>query len=130
MDFIITINGAPLAALVKALAAYNTSNPGAPLTEPQLVQRLVDGQLEALVASYLKTKIRPVDFLQRFTPAERVAIRTAAQTNAAIDDYLQMLAAVGAGELDLTHELTIAGVQALEAAQLLAPGRAAEILAL
>lgn len=131
MEITITVpdSGARMSAIERALIAYNARN-SPPLNPQTFVQRLVDGQLDSLVASYLTTKVRPVDFLQRFTVEERTAIRGAAKSSPAIDDYLQMLAAVGAGELDLTHPLTTAGVQALEAAGLIAAGRAAQILAL
>lgn len=130
MEYTVTVDGgAQAAALDRAVAIYNERNTP-PLTAHALLQRIVSGQLDALVQSHLKTKIRPLDFLQRFTLEERSAIRTAAKSSPAIDDYLQMLAAVGAGELDLTHPLTAGGVQALEAAGLIAAGRAAQILAL
>ena len=130
MNYTVTVpdGSARAQALAKAAEAFNASNPA--LTNEQFVQRIVDGQLDSLVASYLKTKIRPIDFLQRFTPQERAAIRSTAKTNPAVEDYLEMLAAVGTGELDLTHDLTVAGVQALEAAGLIAAGRAAQILAI
>lgn len=130
MEYTVTVgDGAQAAALDRAIALYNERN-SPPLTAHDLVQRIVSGQLDALVQSHLKTKIRPVDFLQRFTLEERAAIRSTAKTNPQVEDYLQMLAAVGNAELDLTHPLTTAGVQALEAAGLIAAGRAAQILAL
>jgi hypothetical protein len=128
MDITITIpdDGARAKALVKAIEAYNARNPI--LSGVAFVQKMLYSQLDSLVGSYLTTKITPVEFLQRFTAQERVAIRTAADSDAALDDYLELLQA--AQEVDLTHDVTIVGVQALEQAGLIAQGRAAEILAL
>lgn len=127
MEIVTTIAGtAKLAALSRALLAYNQSNPA--LTEEQFVQKLVDGQLDGLVKAYVVTQLTKLAFLNRFTSDERIAIRTAAQTSPAIHDYLAMLDA--AQDVDLLDARTIGGVQALEAAGLLAEGRGAEILAL
>jgi hypothetical protein len=68
-----------------------------------------------------------LEFLRRFTGAERITLRTVAKQNPALEDYMALLDAaqdVNTGDAD-----TIAGVQFLEAAGLLAAGRAAEILA-
>jgi hypothetical protein len=67
-----------------------------------------------------------LEFLRRFTGAERVTLRTVAKQNPALEDYMALLDAaqdVNTGDPD-----TIAGVQFLEAAGLLAAGRAGEIL--
>jgi hypothetical protein len=129
MEFAITLaEGARITALNKALAAYNASHYDAPLSATQFVQKMVDGQVNSLVASYLVTTVSRLAFMQRFTAEERVAIRTAAQSSPAIEDYLQMLNV--SEQVDLTHALTVSGVQQLEAAGLIAAGRAAEILAL
>jgi hypothetical protein len=112
-------------ALMRALTAYNASNPT--LTVEQYLQKLVDAQLDNLAQSYAVARIAPFDFLSRFTPAERANIRTAAQGNAAIADYIAM--AETAPSINLTSELTTTGVNALEAAGLIGAGRAAEILA-
>jgi hypothetical protein len=113
-------------ALAKAVEAYNVRNPV--LSGQEFLQMMIEQQLDSLAASYLTISIDPVEFLQRFTAQERVAIRAAAQSSPVIDDYLHMLDA--AKSVNLTHDVTIAGVQALEAAELIATGRAAEILAL
>jgi hypothetical protein len=130
MDFTVTIAdaGAPATALTKGLAAYNVSHPEAPLTSAQFVQKLVDGQIGALVTSYVVTTVSKLEFMQRFTSEERIAVRTAADSNAAVKDYLEMLNA--SEVVDLTHALTVAGVQSLEAATLIGAGRAVQILAL
>lgn len=80
-----------------------------------------------------------LEFRQRFTEAEKIAIELASLDNsaapmaqrqmaAALRVYLADLAA--ANFVDLTRPDTIAGVQRLEQFGILAPGRAAEILAL
>jgi hypothetical protein len=66
--------------------------------------------------------------LERFEPEERVAIRTAAQSSIAIQDYLELVNV--SDSIDLTYATTKSGVQALETAGLLDSGRAADILAL
>lgn len=65
-------------------------------------------------------------FRNRFTPAEKVALYTAAESSVQIKIYLDDLAA--ATFVDPERPDTIAGVQALEAATIIGPGRAAEIL--
>lgn len=127
MDYTISVNENPKAiALQRALDAYNASNQ--PLTPEGFMQKLIDGQLSNLVASYVVTSLTKRAFLERFTPEERVAIRTAAQSSVAIQDYLELVSV--SDEIDLTYATTVAGVQELEAAGLIAAGRAAEILAL
>lgn len=76
-------------------------------------------------------EISGVQYLRRFTQAERIAIRTAAAGSAVLDDYLKLLDATIAqgGIVNLDDPDTIAAVNLLEQANLLAPGRAAEVLA-
>lgn len=129
MDITVTItNDHRFTALQAALAAYNQGNP--PLTEAQFVQKLIDGAVDGFVGAYLNTRIDVIDFLERFTAAERVAIRTEGKTNPVIDDYLKLLDAAPGGKVNLTGERTIAGVQTLESEGLIGLGRAAEILTL
>lgn len=71
--------------------------------------------------------ITKVAYLRRFTTDERVGIRTAAKTSAVLEDYLSMMEL--AEEINLDDPDTIAAVQMLESAGLIAPGRAAEVLA-
>ena len=71
--------------------------------------------------------ITKVAYLKRFTQTERIGIREAAKVNAVVEDYLELLNLEQ--DVDLADPETIAGVQQLEAAGLLATGRAAEILA-
>lgn len=128
MEFNVSVAaGAKMAALNKAVQAYNASV-AQPLTLNEFAQKLIDGQLDGLVKAYLVTQITKLAFLNRFTPEERITIRTAAQQSPAIHDYLAMLDA--AQDVDLTDPRTIGGVEALEASSLIGPGRGAEILAL
>lgn len=128
MDFAITVaSGSALTALQKALDAYNASN--TPLSQQQFLQKLIDGQLEVLVKAYVVAQMDPFTWLKtRFTSEERAAIRAAALVNGAVADLCAMT-----DKAEMIHfddPLTIGGLAQLEAAGLLAPGRAAEILAL
>lgn len=76
----------------------------------------------------IPTQLTHLEFLNRFTTPERLAIRTAAKTNVAMEDYLALVDA--AEFIDLTFSDTGAGVRALEVAGLLQAGRADEILGL
>jgi hypothetical protein len=67
-----------------------------------------------------------LEYLRRFTPAERVAIRAAAASSPVLADYLQLLEL--ASEVRSDDPDTIGAVQMLESVGLIAPGRAAEIL--
>lgn len=128
MDFTVSSSTeARTQALIKALAAFN-ANTSQAISQQEFMQKLIDGQLDGLVAAYLKTELTKLEFLNRFTADERIAIRAAAQSNAAIADYLAMLEA--AQNVSLTDPRTISGAQALETASLIASGRAAQILAL
>ena len=70
--------------------------------------------------------ITKLEYLRRFTTDERVAIRAAASANAVLDDYLKLMEL--AQEINLDDPDTIAAVQMLEQAGLIAAGRAQEIL--
>lgn len=67
------------------------------------------------------------EFIKRFDVAEYAAIKAAATQNATLDFYWQQF--MLAENIDLDNPDTIAGVQMLEGAGLIASGRAAEILA-
>lgn len=72
---------------------------------------------------------RPISrlaMLKRFTDVERKRIRAQAARNEDVQDWLELFNA--AQEIRLDDPDTMAGVQSLEAAGLLSPGRAAEIL--
>lgn len=75
----------------------------------------------------MATSMSVLDFLSRFSSEERTAVRATAKVVPAIDDFLFLLQM--AGGVNTTDARTIAGVNALESGGLLAPGRAAEILA-
>lgn len=128
MDYTISItDNAKTVALQRALDAYNVSNPH--LTAESFMQKLVDGQLSNLVASYTIAQMDPFTWLKtRFTPAERAAIRAAAMTNGAVADMCAMVDK--AGMIHFDDPLTVSGIAQLEAAGLIAHGRGAEILAL
>jgi len=67
-----------------------------------------------------------LEYLRRFTQAERIAIRQAAKQSEVLEDYLRLLEL--AEEINTGDPDTTAAVQMLEAAGLLASGRAAEVL--
>lgn len=128
MDYTVSITDATLlVAMQRALAARN-AGVVQPLTEAQFVQQLVDDHCRLWANQYVTSKLAQVDFMRRFTKDERVAIRTAAESNHAIADYLGLLSA--APTVDLTDPETVADVQQLETSGLIAAGRAAQILAL
>ncbi len=66
-------------------------------------------------------------FFKRFTAAERIAIRTAAETDTVIEDLLDMLDS--GNEIELTSQDTINGLNYLVSQSLLDASRPAEILA-
>lgn len=70
--------------------------------------------------------IAPLDFIRRFTKAERKDIRRAAKQDEDLDDFLYLLQMAESVRLD--NQDTIDGVNALEQAGIIAAGRAAEIL--
>ena len=74
----------------------------------------------------IKQPISVLDFRNRFTQAEKIAIYTAAKSVVAIQVWIDDLAS--AKDVNVTHDQTIAGINALESAGLIAKGRAAEIL--
>ena len=67
-----------------------------------------------------------LEFLELFTPAERIAIRAARGQSPALDDYLYLLEL--AQEVNLDSPNTQGGVTMLEQAGILAVGRAEVIL--
>jgi hypothetical protein len=68
-----------------------------------------------------------LQFRDRLTEAEELSITLQSLTNASIRVWLDRLA--GAQEVNLDDPRTVAGLQLMEAAGLLASGRAAEIVA-
>jgi hypothetical protein len=67
-----------------------------------------------------------IEFLRKFTPTERITIRTVAKQNAQLDDFMFLLEA--AQEVHSDNADVLAGLSMLEAAGLIGKGRAAEIL--
>ena len=74
-----------------------------------------------------KRLISKLDYMNRFTDPELVAIYTAAKTNINVEIWLEKFKL--ATEINLDDPRTSSGLQALETAGLIAPGRAMEILA-
>ena len=72
-------------------------------------------------------ELNKIDFLRLFTQAERITIRQAAKVNPQVEDYQDMLNQAVIVRLSDPDIQT--GIPALEAAGILAPGRAAQILA-
>ena len=66
------------------------------------------------------------EFLNRFTPAERMTLRTAALTDAVVADFQQMAGA--AQEIINTDPVTISGMDYLVAQGLITEARKLEIL--
>lgn len=129
MDLTITVTDpAKLTGLQRAAAAYNTMNPASTKTDTEFLQWTVDNQLSEYARTLTKPVITKLEFLERFTPQERVAIRTASLSSVPIQDYLELVNV--SDSIDLTYATTKAGLQALEDAGLLAAGRSVEILAL
>lgn len=79
------------------------------------------------VAAPLQRLITKLEYLRRFTTAERVAIRAAADANPVLDDYLKLMEL--AQEINLDDPDTVSAAQMLEQSGLIATGRAAEVLA-
>jgi hypothetical protein len=67
-----------------------------------------------------------LEFLELFTAEERIAIRQARGSSAALDDYLYLMEL--AQDVDLDNPKTQNGLIMLEQAGILASGRAQEIL--
>lgn len=71
--------------------------------------------------------LTPLQFLERLTVDERVAIRAAAKQNPLLDDWLDMLRATSI--VDLADPRTVGGVRAIVSAGLLTTQRGDELLA-
>jgi len=116
-----------------------------PLPEfaPNIVMVLVDGVTPEPKAGWLYdgsvfiepepapapdygSNISRLAFKLRMTADERKAIRVAAESNADLYDFMDLLS--DSTYIDLTRAETIAGVGQLEAAGLIAPGRGDEVL--
>ena len=73
-----------------------------------------------------QTLMTPLEFLARFTDAEKSAITTVALDSAGL--MLWLLTAMGASQINIKDQQTIDGVNALVAAKLLTADRAKVIL--
>ena len=82
--------------------------------------------MEFVDAPPVQEGILKIDFMRRFTPEERVAIRTAAQTDQVLVDIEELLRA--AQKVRLNHPDTIYGINYLVSVGLLTQARADEIL--
>lgn len=78
----------------------------------------------------LERNISGVQYLRRFTQAERISIREAAKASPELDDYLRLLDTTIAqgGVVNLNDSDVIQAVTLLEFLGLIVAGRAAEIL--
>lgn len=72
-----------------------------------------------------KASLTPLEFLQRFTVYERVAIRSAAKADPIIEDFLDMINA--ASGIEGGHPLLVQGLGYMILQGLVTPERAAEI---
>lgn len=88
---------------------------------------LSDAQVKPIPPPPTQRVLTKLQFRNRFTPAEKVAIYTAAAANVSVQIYLDDINA--AEYINLDDASTAAGVAALEAAGLISVGRTAEILA-
>lgn len=70
------------------------------------------------------------DFKNRFTPQERIAIRTAAKSDASVEDFMDMLDTAGmtGTRIKADDALLNVALAALESAGLIGAGRKDEIL--
>lgn len=72
-------------------------------------------------------ELAKIDFLKRFTQAERMAIRAAGRSNPEVEDYIELMNAATVVHRDDPD--MVRGITLMEAAGVLAAGRAAQILA-
>ena len=100
---------------------------GVTLTEQEAAALQVDFDTRAEPDAYtVACKMTRLRFIERFTSTEIKAILAASKVNADLELYLWKMQQ--AQDVDLLDPSTIAGVQTLEAAGLLANGRSAQIL--
>ena len=97
--------------------AHYTSREGVTVFEPWM---------QLPIVAPISASMDKIYFLQRFTQAERIAIRTAAKSSAALEDFLELLNATTT--VNTNDPLTIAGLHTFEQVGLLAVGRANQIL--
>lgn len=121
--YVLTVNQAP-----EGIIEAETNDAAAliALQRGGTIRQLNDEEM-AVYKPLRRTLISQVDFLRRFTQAERIAIRSAAKVNAQIEDY-QYLLDRSINGVDLADPDVISGVQGLETAGILSPARVATIL--
>jgi len=73
-----------------------------------------------------RRELSRLEFMRMFTAPERIALRTIAESNPALADYLDLIDK--AESISLDDADVVAGLTMLEAVGLLATGRAEEIL--
>jgi len=88
-----------------------------------VVRELITTESEVMLQPITLTRLQ---FMERFTDAELVAIYDAASVSTAVLVWLEKLRATE--QITLTDPRTVAGVQALEAQKLIEVGRVNEIL--
>ena len=84
---------------------------------------LITDVVPRMASDRILTKL---EYLRRFTQAERIAIRAAAKAVAELDDYLELLAL--AQDVRLDDPDIVAALNMLESGGLIGDGRAQEIL--
>lgn len=81
---------------------------------------------EVAIAAAQSPALSRLQFMRRFTQAERIAIRAARASDPVIDDFMGLLEMTD--EVRLDDPDTIAGIQFMVSQSLLDPARADEIL--
>lgn len=120
-----------VAGLAHATAAYNAAQPTVdeveptPLTEAEYAQQVFGSALTSY--SRARSIITSAAFVLRFTPAEFAGIVAAAAVSPAVAGYLAEV--TNSPTVNLRHEIVTGGLAAIEAAGLIAPGRAAQLVA-
>jgi len=104
-----------------------TTKPSSSLKTPAFVGGKWQEFDPTTVVTQKTIELSKLDFMNLFTNAELVSIYTAAKTDVAVEVWVKKMEA--AQTINLFHQDTIDGVNALEANGLLAAGRAKEILA-
>lgn len=92
----------------------------------KLSERVDALMLSESVAANYQLPLSPYQFLNRFTPAERIAARTLAKTDPVVEDILFMVQ--NAQNVYLTDPATIQGVGYLQSVGVLTTERAGVIL--
>lgn len=120
----ITMTAAQAAGLAKVVAEFNAQHPDdEPLTPQQYAQQVFGAALDSYAD---RVSVTASAFILRFTGDEIKAIRAAALQSPQLQAYLDELQS--SSNVRLFHPSVAGGLQALEAAGLIAAGRAAEIM--